>query len=91
MSEFTHAKCGKSWGGLLTSHCGACCTNFTGLSAFDKHRTGSHSKGRYCLDPSTAIEENPESSKFGQPLFKLTDRKYPCWALAGHSPEWWKE
>lgn len=33
-------RCGRSWGGLRRSHCGACHHTFSSLTAFDKHRSG---------------------------------------------------
>ena len=39
-------RCGARWSGKLTSHCGACCVTFTGVTNFDSHR----SNGR-CLRP----------------------------------------
>ena len=38
----TCPRCPNHWGGLKTAHCAACHETFTGLTAFDKHRTGSH-------------------------------------------------
>jgi hypothetical protein len=34
-----------------TSHCSNCGLHFHSLEAFDAHRTGSHTEGRYCLHP----------------------------------------
>ena len=65
--------CGASWGGLKTCHCPACHETFTGPTAFDKHRAGSHIDAtRRCTDPKTV---------------GLVDagREYRCWALPG---EW---
>lgn len=31
-------RCGSSWGGLRTAHCGACHETFTTVGNFDKHR-----------------------------------------------------
>lgn len=84
MADF-HCRCGATWTGQLTMHCcsiGGCGRLFTGLSAFDRHRTGSHSKGRFCLDPETVINDDPESPRFGQRIFQDAERKYPCWTLA---------
>lgn len=47
-------KCGNAWGGLNTAHCSGCCSSFTGITAFDKHRDGSHVKGRFCNTPQAA-------------------------------------
>lgn len=83
--------CGSAWGGALTAHCSNCHKTFSGLTAFDKHRAGSHTKGRYCLDPETVTEGNPRSARFGEPILDLTDRKYPCWGTAGEKPEFWDD
>jgi hypothetical protein len=62
--------CTLRWGGLNTSHCNGCHRTFTGMTAWEAHRTGTHVKGRYCLDPADV---------------GLVDagRSYPCWALPG--------
>jgi hypothetical protein len=50
----TCARCHVRWGGLKTAHCAACHQTFTAITAFDKHRSGSHSEDtRRCLDPRT--------------------------------------
>lgn len=71
------ARCPNLWGGFNTSHCGGCHQTFTGLTAFDKHRDGSHSAGtRHCVDPATV---------------GLIDagRTYPCWGFPGtDNPHW---
>ena len=61
--------CDHQWHGNRTTHCAAdgCHQTFTGLEAFDKHRTGSHAAGtRHCEDPAA---------------IGLIDagRGYPCW------------
>lgn len=39
--DLPHAhSCGARWSGSGTAHCGACCTTFTGVGAFDAHRRG---------------------------------------------------
>lgn len=43
--------CGARWNGENTAHCSGCHQTFTGLTAFDKHRSGSHVTGRHCQDP----------------------------------------
>lgn len=90
MTNFGCARCASRWGGLLTAHCGGCHQTFTGITAFDKHRVGPPSN-RICLDPSSAVNENPESDKFGERLFQMSGRAYPCWALEGEKPDFWKE
>jgi hypothetical protein len=38
----------------MTAHCSSCHETFTVVSAFDKHRAGSHIHDeRHCLDPAT--------------------------------------
>lgn len=73
-----HAKCGKWWTGTLTSHCSGCCETFSGLAAFDAHRTGSHAKGdRHCQPPENAgltLDEN---------------RRYRCWKKPGDGIKRW--
>jgi hypothetical protein len=60
-------KCDNRWHGYNTAHCGACHQTFTAVTAFDKHRTGSHSRGtRRCLPPAEAG-------------LVLSSRSYPCW------------
>ena len=70
MSNHPHhcAKCPSRWAGANTAHCTACHLTFTGLTAFDKHRTGSHSdrRGRFCLAPEVVG-------------LVLTSRLYPCY------------
>jgi hypothetical protein len=69
-------KCGQRWNGLNTAHCTACHHTFTGITAFDQHRTGSHAKStRHCLTPNTV---------------GLVDagRAYPCWAHQGSNTHW---
>ncbi|QDK02130.1 hypothetical protein SEA_MARSHMALLOW_61 [Mycobacterium phage Marshmallow] len=58
-------KCTKRWGGLNTSHCGACHTTFTGLTAFERHRH----KGT-CLTPEAAglVLTGREYECYGAPI-----------------------
>jgi hypothetical protein len=47
-------RCGAEWTGYNTCHCAGCHRTFTGITAFDQHRSGSHAWGqRHCLDPAT--------------------------------------
>lgn len=65
------ARCPNRWGGLRTAHCPACHHTFTGLTAFDAHRAGSHANDtRHCEPPETV---------------GLVDagRAYPCWGFPG--------
>jgi hypothetical protein len=67
----TCTQCGAGWGGLKTAHCAGCHQTFTAITAFDKHRTGSHPNAtRQCLDPATV---------------GLIDagRAYQCWGAPG--------
>lgn len=72
------AKCGAWWTEYNTAHCGAegCHRTFTGITAFDAHRDGSHSKDiRRCVLPESVG------------LFDA-GRAYPCWGLPGGDPRW---
>lgn len=56
-----------------------CHQTFSSLSAFDKHRDGSHSQAtRHCLEPVAA---------------GLVDarRNYPCWSLPGSDIPWFSD
>lgn len=67
-------KCPSRWGGYNTAHCGACHETFTGITAFDKHRAGSHAQGtRHCVPPQE-VGLIP------------SDRTYLCWGLEGSKP-----
>lgn len=69
-------RCASRWGGLNTAHCGACHQTFTGIHAFDRHRTGSHSGGtRHCQPPA---------------IVGLIDagREYPCWGFPTGTNPW---
>jgi len=41
--------CPSRWSGLARAHCSACHLTFTGVSAFDRHRSADDE----CLDPTT--------------------------------------
>ncbi len=69
------ARCHARWGGLKTAHCAACHQTFTAITAFDKHRSGSHSEDtRRCLDPASVGLIDAQ-------------RAYPCWGLPGPADE----
>ena len=71
------AGCAQRWGGIKTSHCSACHTTFSGITAFDKHRTGSHANDtRRCLTPEEAG------------LVRLS-RRYECWGRESDGEEFW--
>lgn len=64
-------QCDNWWTGYATAHCGGCRRTFSSITAFDAHRTGSHSQGeRHCVVPASV---------------GLVDagRAYPCWAQPG--------
>jgi hypothetical protein len=71
--------CGAWWSGLLTAHCTGCDRTFTGFTAFDEHRAGSHASGtRHCVDPASV---------------GLVDagRAYPCWGSARSDDDRWAD
>jgi hypothetical protein len=46
--------CDAEFSGLKTAHCTSCHATFTVVSAFDKHRTGSHAYStRRCVPPES--------------------------------------
>lgn len=68
--------CTTRWNGANTAHCAACHTTFTGITAFDRHRVGSHAAGkRHCLTPDAVG-------------LVLTGRAYPCWGEPGDNTFW---
>ena len=69
------AGCTSRWNGANTAHCAGCHLTFTGLTAFDKHRTGSHTKHLYCLSPEDAG-------------LVLSGRLYPCWGFPTANDFW---
>lgn len=72
-------RCDKRWGGLNTAHCGACHRTFSGITAFDKHRGGSHARDtRHCLDPETTVFQREDGSEWR--LVRL-GRNYECWGF----------
>ena len=59
--------CSAEFAGFKTAHCSACHETFTTVTAFDKHRAGSHaSDTRNCLPPASVGLVN-------------ANRAYPCW------------
>ena len=77
--QFGCGKCVARWGGQSTSHCSGCHRTFSSLSAFDKHRTGSHpEEKRACLDPNAAG-------------LALLGRRYECWGFEGDGNDFWNE
>lgn len=68
--------CGAWWAGLKTCHCPTCHTTFTTVSAFDKHRTGSHADSdRHCLDPTTVglVDAGRAYPCLGWPIYPNTE------------------
>lgn len=73
-----HCRCGAWWTGLTAGHCTGCHRTFSGIAAFDRHRTGSHAGGtRRCLDPATVVNER------GEPQLVPANRLWSGWALPG--------
>lgn len=70
----TCCRCSGKWGGLKTAHCSACHNTFSTPGNFDRHRTGTHPGGRWCLPPAEV---------------GLVDagRAYPCWGQPGRDEE----
>lgn len=85
--SITCPHCDNQWSGLFSCHCGGtagCHRSFTSVTAFDKHRTGSHAYGtRHCVDPATLTDKD------GQPALVPADRAWPGWSMPGswHGPE----
>jgi hypothetical protein len=73
-------RCDARWGGANTAHCSAegCHRTFSGITAFDQHRAGSHARGRYCLDPETATFTRRDGTEWK--LARL-GRRYECWGF----------
>ena len=65
--------------GLGAAHCSSCHQTFTGVGAFEMHRSGSHAGGaRHCLDPATV-----RSEKTGEPLLVPADKPWAGWSRPG--------
>lgn len=77
---YTCGGCDMTWSALSVCHCSGCHQNFSGLTAFDKHRDGQHggfrADTRYCRDPEEV---------------GLVDsgRAYPCWGFPYDGEKWW--
>lgn len=52
-NPIVHGECGKTWTGMLRSHCPACHRTFNRDSGAEAHRKGPHGPGRHCVDPAT--------------------------------------
>ncbi|MBO0676878.1 hypothetical protein JRC04_05335 [Mycolicibacterium sp. S2-37] len=74
-------RCGAEWAGFNTGHCAACHQTFTGITAFDLHRTGSFSEsGERIIDKGKTEPRGPRRC-LPPAEVGLTDagRRYPCW------------
>lgn len=82
--SFGCTKCPERWTGRTTAHCSACHRTFTGPSAFDAHRTGSHANNtRRCLDPDTITDQH------GNKLFhKVQKRHWSGWGWRHDDTHW---
>jgi len=75
--------CDASFTGMNTCHCTSCHATFTGITVFDKHRSGSHAQStRHCLDPAAMTDAD------GMPVFADAGRGYPCWSMADSDNRW---
>jgi hypothetical protein len=75
----TCSGCDNHWTGLAVMHCSKCHRTFTGISAFDLHRTGSHAAStRTCLDPVTVFNKAGEHS-----LVEVTRQYWSGWGCPG--------
>jgi hypothetical protein len=78
----TCAACGRRWTGRAPCHCSGCHQTFTGITAFDMHRTGSHVTGRWCADPGTVV-----SPTTGEHLLVAVTKQYwDGWGRPGEPP-----
>ena len=51
---WVHPPCGKTVRGYRAEHCAACCETFSGTTAGDRHRKGTHHPAaRVCVDPAS--------------------------------------
>lgn len=73
--------CTNRWTGLLTCHCSGCHTTFTGLGAFDAHR----SRGK-CLEPASVLTQKGEPR-----LMPVARPQWSGWSLAGDGTKWWEK
>lgn len=83
-------RCQGRWSGLNTSHCTSCHQTFTGIAAFDRHRTGSHSEsGEKFIDKATGEPRGPRRC-LPPTEVDLVDaqRAYPCWGSADGDRRW---
>ena len=83
-------RCQNRWTGFKTVHCTGCHQTFTGISAFDKHRTGSHTdSGELLIDKTTGEPRGPRRCLPPGDV-DLTDagRGYPCWGDPAGDNRW---
>lgn len=83
-------RCNAWWTGLNTAHCAACHETFTGITAFDAHRTGSHTEsGESIVDKGRTEPRGPRRCVPPESV-GLVDagRAYPCWGFPGNDNRW---
>lgn len=67
----TCGSCDNTWGGVAQAHCSVCHELFSGVTSFDRHRSGGK-----CLKPGTMTNEE------GIPVLELrTGGVAPVWAF----------
>jgi hypothetical protein len=77
-NAITCPRCDAWWTGLTAGHCTGCHRSFTGIAAFDRHRSGSHAADtRHCLDPATVLNEK------GEPALVPANKPWTGWSLPG--------
>ncbi len=88
--NFECPRCHTTWGGANTAHCSGCCTTFTGLTAFDAHRTGSHTEsGERIIDKGKTEPRGPRRCLPPEEVGLVqAGRKYPCWGQEGGDNYW---
>lgn len=69
--------CANTWTGALVCHCASCHRTFTGIRAFDIHRTGG-----ICNDPSQVLTKTGEH--------RLIPASKPYWSGWGLPGEGWQ-
>jgi len=85
--------CHQRWGGYNTAHCCGCHETFTGITAFDAHRTGSHTEtGESIVDKGRTEPRGPRRCITPESV-GLVDagRAYPCWGFPGADTHWTDE
>lgn len=81
--SFGCGQCDARWTGQNTAHCMAqgCHQTFTGITAFDAHRTGSHTEsGERIVDKGKTEPRGPRRCLLPADVGLVdAERKYPCW------------